>query len=212
MWKIKNLFYQIDDFRLQIQDLQSAASKRVTCIIGPSGAGKTTLFRILTGQIYVERWGWEVDGQDMNTLSLSEKRLGVVLQDFDLFPHLTVEENILIILRARLKMNSELLIEIEKFKGVLKLNSCWTTKAENISGGERQRVSLLRALVSQSRILLLDEPFSSLDENHRKEARQFVLDALKMTNIPVILITHDREDCLYFDAHVVEIENGQIKS
>lgn len=211
MSHIKNLYYKMDDFELDIPDLR-IPEKGVTAILGSSGSGKTTFLKTLIGLYQPKGWSWIFKGETLSGLNISERRLGVVFQSYDLFPHLTAEENINIVLKARHTESERKLVQklIQKNIAQLNLGSCLKTLANNLSGGEKQRVALLRALVSNPRILLLDEPFSAFDTDLRSEARMMIKDLLKTLDIPVYLITHDKEDVESLAEHVIRMKHGKI--
>lgn len=207
---IKNLKYEIGKFILDIPTLE-IKDNDVTVIMGPSGAGKTTLFNLITGFISFNDWQFEVAGVDLAKIEISERHLGIVFQNFELFPHLTAKENIELVMRSRKNLGPEAFSDLDKFKNILKLEACWNTKAQFLSGGEKQRVALLRAVMSKPRMLLLDEPFSALDEANKDEARKLlktVLDELKVTTL---LISHDLKDARYFGSNSIQLEAGKIQ-
>ena len=206
---IKNLKYTFDNFTLNIPSLE-IKDKEVTVLMGPSGAGKTTLFNLITGFISYSDWQFEINGVDLAKKEISERNLGVVFQSFELFPHLTAKENVELVMRARKNQNDT--ANLEKFKTILKLESCWNTKAQVLSGGEKQRVSLLRAIMAKPQMLLLDEPFSALDEANKEEARKLVKNVLNETKITTLMISHDLRDAGYYGQNLVQLENGQIKT
>jgi sulfate transport system ATP-binding protein/putative spermidine/putrescine transport system ATP-binding protein len=207
---IKNLNYSESNFLLDIPSLEISDSG-VTSIQGPSGSGKTTLFNILTGILPVTGWSWNFKGEDLAKLDVSERRRGVVFQSYELFPHLTAEENIIIILRARHKSVGVALHEkVEKYKTTLQLHKCWKTKAAFLSGGEKQRVAFLRAVISNPRMLLLDEPFSALDEKLRGEARETLRRFLNEVDVPTLLITHDSADVEALAQHRLYLDHGKL--
>ena len=207
---IKNLNYKIDNFSLNISDLE-IKENTVTVLMGPSGSGKTTLFNLITGFIPHTDWIFEVGGVDLAKLSIEERQLGVVFQNHELFPHLTAKENVELVMKARNNFHAGALQLLEKYKTILQLESCWHTKAHVLSGGEKQRVSLLRALMAKPRMLLLDEPFSSLDEHNKEEARYVVKSALETAKITALLISHDAKDAQFFGPHLIQLAQGQIK-
>ena len=211
MSSIKNLYIKLDNFELQIPELHIPESG-VTAIQGSSGSGKTTFLKALIGIHQPVGWTWTFKGQILSELSMSERRLGVVFQSYDLFPHLTAEQNVLLILNARNKndMRDAIHREMQEYKEQLNLNLCWKTNANKLSGGEKQRVALLRALVSNPRLMLLDEPFSALDIDLRKEARCVVGALIKKLDIPVYLVTHDEEDVRSLAQNLIRIQNGKI--
>lgn len=205
---IKNLKYTFDNFTLNIPLLEIKENE-VTVLMGPSGAGKTTLFNLITGFIPYKDWQFEINGVDLSKKEIADRNLGVVFQSFELFPHMTAKENVELVMKARNNQNDT--VNLEKFKRILKLESCWNTKAQVLSGGEKQRVSLLRAIMAKPQMLLLDEPFSALDENNKEEARKLVKSILAETKITTLMISHDSKDSHYFGSHLVLIENGQIR-
>jgi len=212
---IKNLdlHFESDQFNLKIDELEIPDSG-VTAFWGHSGSGKTTLFKTLIGLYQPKDWSWIYKDIALHALPLSERRLGVVFQNYELFPHLTAAENIQLVMQARHKKEDlqKAKQQCESFKARLHLDSCWNTKAEKISGGEKQRVSLLRALLSQPRLLLLDEPFSALDPHLRQEARLLLKSVLQELDLPVYLITHDEADVNALAHMRIELEKGRVRS
>lgn len=208
---IKNLNYKTKNFSLTITNLE-IKENTVTVLMGPSGSGKTTLFNLITGFIPHKNWTFEIAGVDLAKLSIEERQLGVVFQTHELFPHLTAKENVEVVMQSRNNMDAEALKQLEKFKTILQLENCWNTKAHVLSGGEKQRVSLLRALMAKPRMLLLDEPFSSLDEHNKEEARFVVKTALEAAKTTTLLISHDPKDALVFGPQLIQLDQGQIKN
>ncbi len=207
---IKNLNYKFDNFILDIPSLEIKENE-VTVLMGPSGAGKTTLFNLITGFVPYQDWQFEIAGIDLAKKEISERELGVVFQSFELFPHLTAKENIELVMQSRKNTSSQAFAELEKYKNILKLENCWNTKAQVLSGGEKQRVALLRAVMAKPRMLLLDEPFSALDEATKEEARKLVKSVLQDIKVTTLMISHDSKDAQYFGSNLILIDNGQIK-
>jgi len=210
---IKNLYIKLDNFELNIPRL-NIPENGVTVILGSSGSGKSTFLKTLIGLYQPKAWQWVFKNEILSELNISERRLGVVFQSYDLFPHLTTEENILLILKARhLKQNlNKEKLNLSQYKKQLNLDFCWHTKAEKLSGGEKQRVALLRALISNPRILLLDEPFSALDADLRTEARALLKNLIQQLNIPVYLVTHDQTDVDCLADYVLQLSQGRVIS
>ncbi len=209
MFIIENLDFEIDGFRLQVNRLDLSAHK-ISAIMGPSGAGKTTLFQTLIGIYQPQNWSWLLNGREMSKLKIEERNLGVVFQNHELFPHLSAAENIHLVMKSRGSETSKDFQQLEQFKNDLKLQACWKTKAGNLSGGESQRVSLLRAVMSRPSALLLDEPFSALDSDLKTEARRLTAFMVQQLEVPTLLITHDVDDAKALGAHIVHIDNGCI--
>jgi len=206
---IKNLKYQNAQFIMNIPEL-IFKDHCVNVIIGPSGSGKTTLFNLMIGLLQAQGWSFYVDNENLAQLPIEKRQLGVVFQNYELFPHLTAAENILLILKSRHNYSSESLAQLEIYKKQLNLDKCWSTRAENLSGGEKQRVSLLRAVMSKPRLLLLDEPFSALDEANRAESREIVKKFVSDLKMTTLLITHDHKDVEVFGDHVIRMSHGHI--
>ncbi|MBC7464374.1 MAG: ABC transporter ATP-binding protein [Bdellovibrio sp.] len=209
---IKNINLKFGAFVFEIDQL-ILADRGVTAFLGPSGSGKTTFFNTLVGLHSPKNWSWQFKDEDLAKLSLSERRLGVVFQSYELFPHMTAEENVRIVFDVKNNKASarvDFKTFIQPYLAKLKLEQCWSTKASDLSGGEKQRIALLRALISQPRLLLLDEPFSALDSLARLEARAMVKSIIADLDIPVYLITHDEADVKVLADHVVYMKEGRI--
>jgi len=195
---VEGLILEFDDFKVEIPRWEILDSG-VTALSGPSGSGKTTVFRTLIGLIPCPTFKWKFGNEDLAQLDIPERRLGVVFQSLELFPHMTGRENIFFAARARKIANDEAKSDFKNLIHELRLESCVDRSVQLLSGGERQRVALARALIGQPRVLLLDEPFSSLDIQMREDARQLIKTVIKKRNIPTILITHDTRDLEVLD-------------
>lgn len=187
----------------------------VTALWGASGSGKSSVLRLLLGlEPPDRRFAWQINDIDLAALSVPERRIGAVMQNYELFPHMSAEENIWFAAEARRVPEPAAKEKIAMLRATLNLNACWKTKASLLSGGEKQRVALARALAGAPRILFLDEPFSALDAELRSQARALVADALAREKIPAILVTHDREDITAFAERMLckinEIHNGRL--
>lgn len=210
---IKNLHYSWQNFALDIPSLEIPDSG-ITTLQGSSGSGKTSFLNVLIGLIQPKDWEWNFKGENLAGLKMPERRLGVVFQSYDLFPHLSAEENIRLVLNSRYS-DSEIPEQNEKLKTYirqLQLERVITTRAQNLSGGEKQRVALLRAVFSNPRMLLLDEPFAALDPELRGESRQLLRHFIEQLPVPVLLITHDDADVAYLANQKLVMKNGKIQS
>jgi sulfate transport system ATP-binding protein/putative spermidine/putrescine transport system ATP-binding protein len=163
----------------------------------------------MTGVEPCEGLKWLFKGEDLAQLPLGDRRLGVVFQTLELFPHMTAKENILFAGRARGIQNIEK--SLNDLVRDLQLQTCLERKASVLSGGEAQRVALARAVVADPRFLFLDEPFSALDNDLRQDARQMVRRLIDRLQIPTLLITHDQEDIKALANHTVRIQHGRLK-
>jgi sulfate transport system ATP-binding protein/putative spermidine/putrescine transport system ATP-binding protein len=184
----------------------------VTALWGPSGSGKTSVFRILLGLENCSSLKWMWGSEDLAQKTVGERHLGVVFQTLDLFPHMTAEQNISFAVKARKISHEKATERMTLLKSVLRLDSFLNRRAELLSGGEKQRVALARALMSFPRMLLLDEPFSALDESLKIDARNLLKKLLEETKTPALLITHDSRDLEALANKITRIESGQFTS
>jgi ABC-type sugar transport system ATPase subunit len=206
---VKNLRKQYDDFQLDIGDWE-IADKGVTALIGPSGSGKTSVLKILLGLEDCPNLSWKFGNEDLATIPSPDRRIGVVYQNYELFPHLTAKENILFAAKARKMNTSEAESKLSHLSKKLQIQSILDKKSRVFSGGEKQRVALARALIANPRMLFLDEPFSALDEELRQEARVLVRDLINEAGIPALLITHDERDLQVLANNVTKIRAGRL--
>jgi putative thiamine transport system ATP-binding protein len=177
----------------------------VLAVMGPSGAGKSSLLAWIAGTLeapFEARGSLRLDGRDLTTLPIQQRRIGMLFQDDLLFPHMTVQENLLFALpaaerppfgfaagrhAARVRAADQALAEAG-------LGGYGPRLPSSLSGGQRARVSLLRALLAAPAALLLDEPFSKLDATLREQMRAFTFATIAAHRVPVLLVTHDAAD------------------
>lgn len=190
---VRKLEVQVGEFKLKLRSFE-ILDEGITVVMGPSGSGKSTLLRCLLGLEPKAKVEWEFVGELLSELPPPQRRVGVVFQSYDLFPHLTAYQNILFAAQARKLSDQETKDRLYMILERLGLQPCAQTKAEFLSGGERQRVALGRALIARPRILFLDEPFASLDLDARHKARELVQFFVSHERIPALLVTHDPED------------------
>jgi ABC-type Fe3+/spermidine/putrescine transport system ATPase subunit len=209
MGLVQNLIRDYGDFKVDISSW-TIEDKGITALWGPSGSGKTSIFRLLIGLEPCPGLKWEFNGVDLAQLPVPERRLGVVFQTYELFPHLSAEENIQFAAQARKIPKDQTAKDLQELIEELQLQGCRTRQAYLLSGGEKQRVALARALIGQPRFLFLDEPFSAIDEDLRDDARQLVKRVIEHRRIPTLLITHDRRDVAFLAHQMVEILDGRI--
>lgn len=195
-------------FRLKVS--LHIPSKGITALVGPSGAGKTSLLRAiagltrLPGKVVMDGEVWQ---EGRRFVPVHQRALGMVFQESSLLSHLSVKDNLMFGFRRALEPKTMSLDEVVPLLGLEPLIGRST---DNLSGGERQRVALGRALLSQPRLLLMDEPLSSLDAQSRAEILPF-LEALHRTlSIPVLYVSHDAEEVARLADHVVSLKAGQI--
>ncbi|MCC8228520.1 ATP-binding cassette domain-containing protein [Enterobacter mori] len=182
----------------------------IVILMGPSGSGKSTLFSWMVGALSSdfkaqgELW---LDERRCDTLPVETRGLGILFQDALLFDHFSVGQNLMLALPSRIKGEARR-ERVEQALRSAGLANYSASDPATLSGGERARVSLLRALLAEPQALLLDEPFSRLDKALRTTFRNWVFDAVRARNIPVVLVTHDEED-IPPGGKVIEISRWQ---
>jgi thiamine transport system ATP-binding protein len=174
-------------------DLRVGASEILT-IMGPSGCGKSTLLRAIAGLQPIESGSIEVAGHDVTTKPTHERNIGMVFQSLALFPHLDVAGNIAYGLRMNGTSKADRASRVEELLALVRLPGTPNRSIATLSGGEQQRVALARALAPRPAILLLDEPFASLDEALKESLVGEIGDVLREHRITTVHVTHDRNE------------------
>lgn len=187
---IKNINYRVGEFSLHIKEWVFP-DEGLTLLCGPSGSGKTTLIRILCGLLPCPGFNWIFKDMDLAKLPPPERHVGVLFQDLRLFPSLSVGENILFPLKAKHQSEKTAKKAVYEMARALNLEHRLSFAPEKLSGGEKQRVALGRALIASPRFLFLDEPFVHLDSKTRANAVFYTLKIIKEKNIPTLLVSHD---------------------
>jgi putative spermidine/putrescine transport system ATP-binding protein len=185
-------------------------SGEIVSVIGPSGSGKTTLFRCILGELDPDAGAVRVDGQDVVGSPIESRGVAIVHQNYALFPHMTVEENVAFGLRARGQSRAESLDRVRAMLDLVQLQDKADRHPRGLSGGERQRVALARALAIEPRILLLDEAFAALDATTRSEVVQQVRGIIRSLGLTTLLITHDQEEAFLFARRVLVLNEGRV--
>lgn len=206
---VENLFRNYGDFKIDIPSWE-ILDEGVTVLWGPSGSGKTSVFRLLIGLETATNFKWTFKGHDLAKMAVPQRRLGVVFQTLDLFPHMTAEENILFAAKAREIPHEQAYEKLQELTGVLQMQSFLNRPVSVLSGGEKQRVAIARALSGDPRILFLDEPFSALDQELRQESRALIKRVIEKEKIPTLLVTHDPADVEMLANKVSTIKHGSI--
>ena len=181
------------------------------CLLGPSGCGKTTLLRLVGGYIQPESGTIRLDGQDVTGWPPERRGIGMVFQNYALFPHLSARENVGFGLEARGVPTAERRRRIEEMLDRIRLSPGERErKPRELSGGQQQRVALARALVIEPKLLLLDEPLANLDRHLRERMRGELRELQHRTGVTTILVTHDQEEALSLATQIAVMLAGRI--
>ena len=195
-----------------LRDLSlSVAQGEFVSLLGPSGCGKTTLLRCIAGLLHPDRGQITVGGRDITALAAHQRNVGVVFQNYALFPHLTVAENIAFGLRARGISKADAGPRVAEALALVRMEVHGDKPVTALSGGQQQRVAVARALVVRPSLLLLDEPFSALDRKLRETMQVELKQLLREVGITAIFVTHDQEEALVVSDRVAVMNAGQIE-
>lgn len=178
-------------------------------LLGPSGCGKTTILRIIAGFLKPMEGRVFLGEQDITDLPPEKRNIGTVFQNYALFPHMSVEENVLYGLKLK-KISSKLMeAKAKEYLGLVGMYEYRKRKILELSGGQQQRVALARSLAIEPKVLLLDEPMSNLDAALRDKTRDEILTLQKTLKITTLFITHDQKEALSISDTVAVLKDGQ---
>jgi molybdate/tungstate transport system ATP-binding protein len=207
MIRLEQVSVTFPGFSVRDISLQVAAGE-FFALLGPTGAGKTVILESIAGLVQLTKGRIRVAGRDMTHLPPERRRIGIVYQDYALFPHLTVMENIRYGLRYHGIDPSEGRRRIDHLIELLGLQRIVSRRPLHLSGGEKQRVCLARALSVNPQVLLLDEPLSALDPNFREEIRRALKDLHRELGVTFMMVTHDFNEALCLAGRVGIIREG----
>jgi thiamine transport system ATP-binding protein len=179
-------------------------------MVGPSGSGKSSLLAAIVGIVQPTLGTVMWDGVDLAETPVHERGFGLVFQDGQLFPHLSVAKNIAYGLAAKRVPKAERREVVDRLLGLVDLAGYGERAVGTLSGGQRQRVALARSLAPEPRLLCLDEPLASLDTTMRRELGQAVADIMAATQVAAILVTHDMDEARLIGHRVVHMTNGTL--
>ncbi len=182
-----------------------------TVLLGPSGCGKTTTLRLIAGLDSASSGQIFVGGRDVTNEPPSQRNLAMVFQNYALFPHLSVADNIVFGLQVRKAPRQEQSQRLARVLSLLGLEKLSDRKPSQLSGGQQQRVALARALVAEAKICLMDEPLSNLDAQLRQEMRQELRALQQKLGLTVVYVTHDQAEAMSMADQVVLLNRGQVE-
>ena len=179
-------------------------------LLGPSGSGKTTLLRAIAGFVTLDRGQVLIDGQDVGGVPVHARNIGMVFQNYALFPHMSVAENVAFGLEVRGRGREEVSQRVKEALAMVRLGGLEQRKPKQLSGGQQQRVALARALVTRPKVLLLDEPLGALDKHLRQEMQVELRRIQRQVGITTIFVTHDQEEALTLSDRIAIFDSGRI--
>jgi iron(III) transport system ATP-binding protein len=187
---------------------------KVACLLGPSGSGKTTILKLIAGFLQPQKGSIWLDSEciadQKHMLSPQSRHIGLVFQQHALFPHLTISENILFGCRHKNTIERKsILNKLLNDFGIAKHEERYP---HQISGGEQQRVALARAIAAEPRLLLMDEPFSSLDNQMRQQIQQQCLEIIHKRNLTTLMVTHDEQDAKNMGDMIIRLHANRIET
>ena len=208
MLELDGLSAQAGRFRLDGVSL-AVGEGECHAVLGPSGSGKSTLLHAVLGTVPVTAGSVRLAGQEITALPLERRQLGYVPQQLGLFPHLSVRDNILYSARARRVPPAEFQPLLDRLTEITGIGALLERRIATLSGGERQRVALVRALVANPRLVLLDEPFTALNESLRRELWWLLKDLQRERRLTVLLVTHDLTEAHFLADHITVLIDGR---
>ena len=179
-------------------------------LLGPSGSGKTTLLRAIAGFVTLDRGQVLIDGQDVGGVPVHARNIGMVFQNYALFPHMSVAENVAFGLEVRGRPREDVTQSVKEALAMVRLGGLELRKPKQLSGGQQQRVALARALVTRPKVLLLDEPLGALDKHLRQEMQVELRRIQRQVGITTIFVTHDQEEALTLSDRIAIFDSGRI--
>ncbi|AWZ48937.1 sugar ABC transporter ATP-binding protein [Clostridiaceae bacterium 14S0207] len=210
--QIKNLnkiydngFHAVKDVNIDIQD------KEFIVLVGPSGCGKSTTLRMIAGLEEVSSGEIIIEEENVTNMEPKDRDIAMVFQNYALYPHMTVYENMTFALKLRKVDKTEINKKVNEVAKILGIEDLLKRKPAQLSGGQRQRVALGRAMVRSPKVFLMDEPLSNLDAKLRVQTRSEIIKLHKLLNNTFIYVTHDQTEAMTMGTRIVVMNNGVIK-
>lgn len=205
MLSLKNISFSYDNNKMILNRVSFDVQKgEIVAILGSSGSGKSTLLNIIAGLEFASEGQIFLNEQEITKVECEKRNIGLIFQDYALFPHLNVEKNVGFSLK---KKQPEL---VDEMLDLVHMKDYKKRYPYQLSGGEQQRVAIARSLTAKPDVLLLDEPFSNLDANLKKEVRGEVKAILRKSQTTAILVTHDIEDAYDLATRIITLADGKV--
>ena len=195
----------VQDFNLEVSD------KEFIVLVGPSGCGKSTTLRMIAGLEEISTGELYIDGKLMNDVAPKDRDIAMVFQNYALYPHMTVRENMAFPLKLRKVPKDEINQKVEQAAQILDITQYLDRKPKALSGGQRQRVAIGRAIVREPKVLLMDEPLSNLDAKLRNQMRAEIIKLRQRINTTFIYVTHDQTEAMTLGDRIVIMKDGFIQ-
>ena len=206
----ENLELELDKKKILKDISLEVHSGEILALLGESGCGKSSLLKAMLGLYPLSKGKIFFQGKEIQNLPSHKRGISVVFQDLRLFPHLNVGENVGFSLELQKVPKTERRKRVEELLKLVQLEGYSERRIDSLSGGQMQRVAIARALAMNENILFLDEPFSALDPNLRREMGDFLLELQKQENLTVVLVTHDQEEALRLAHRIALMKDGEI--
>ena len=206
----ENLELELDKKKILKDISLEVRSGEILALLGESGCGKSSLLKAMLGLYPLSQGKIFFQGKEIQNLPSHKRGISVVFQDLRLFPHLNVGENVGFSLELQKVPKAERKKRVEELLKLVQLEGYSDRRIDSLSGGQMQRVAIARALAMNENILFLDEPFSALDPNLRREMGDFLLELQKKENLTVVLVTHDQEEALRLAHRIALMKDGEI--
>ena len=200
-----NKVIAVNDFNLEIKD------KEFVVFVGPSGCGKSTTLRMIAGLEDISGGTIEIDGEVVNDLQPKDRNIAMVFQNYALYPHMTVYDNIAFSLRIKKLPEEEVYARVTNAAEILGISEYLLRKPRALSGGQRQRVAIGRAMVRDSKVFLMDEPLSNLDAKLRNQMRAEIILLRQKLDTTFIYVTHDQTEAMTLGDRIVIMKDGFIQ-
>ena len=202
--KYENGFEAVKDFNLEVED------KEFVIFVGPSGCGKSTTLRMVAGLEEISDGEFYIDGKLMNDVEPKDRDIAMVFQNYALYPHMTVFDNMAFGLKLRKVPKDEIKRKVEEAARILDLEKLLDRKPKALSGGQRQRVAMGRAIVREPKVFLMDEPLSNLDAKLRVQMRTEIASLHNRLKSTIIYVTHDQTEAMTLGTRIVVLKDGVI--